>query len=83
MIKAKTTAVVLRKSEDGKVMILGSVLDNLDGVLFDENEYLFIGELTLTPKHIFHTYKIAPGTSPNELLMNDGLDYKSYKTKLL
>ena len=83
MIKAKTTAVVLRKTTDGKILIVGSILDNLDEFLIDENEHLYVGELTLTPKHIFHTYKPAPGLNPNDLLSGGGLDYKNYENKIL
>ena len=83
MIKARTTAVILRKSIDGKILIVGSILDNLDEFLVDENEHLFVGELTLTPKHIFNTYAPAPGLNPNDLLSEGGLNYKNYETKIL
>jgi hypothetical protein len=83
MIKAKTTAVILRKTIDGKILIVGSILDNLDEFLIDENEHLLVGELTLTPKHIFNTYEPAPGLNPNDLLSGGGLSHKNYKTKIL
>jgi len=85
-MKLQTVALIIRKSIDGKLLIMGSSLD-IPVEIIDDEEYLFIGEIELKPKHIFHEYKHDKGNSPNELLSpkNDGggLNYKNYKNKLL
>lgn len=86
-INLKTTALVVRKSEDGKLLIFGSSLD-VPVEIVDDQEYLFVGELILKPKHVFHEYQFDKGNSPNELLnakKNNGgaLNHKNYKNKIL
>ena len=86
-MKLLQVALIVRKSIDGKLLLLGSSLDDLP-IIIDDNEYLFIGEIELKPKHIFHDYEYDKGNSPNELLSNknsDGgaLNFKNYKNKLL
>ena len=86
-MKLLQVALIIRKSTDGKLLLVGSSLNDLP-IIIDDNEYLFIGEIELKPKHIFHDYKYDKGNCPNQLL-NDhnayggGLNYKNYKNKLL
>lgn len=85
-MKLQTVALIIRKSTDGKLLIVGSSLD-IPIEIIDDEEYLFIGEVELKPKHIFHEYKYDKGNSPNELLSSKkdgaGLNYKNYKNKIL
>ena len=83
----QTTALIIRKDGTGKLLIMGSALDSPIEIVDDE-EYLFIGEIILKPRHIFHKYKHDKGNSPNELLSSHkhdgaGLNYKNYTDKLL
>jgi hypothetical protein len=86
-MKLKTTALIIRKTVDGKLLIMGSATE-IPLEIIDDQEYLFIGEIEIKPKHIFHEYKFDKGNTPNELLnanRNHGaaLNWKNYKTKLL
>lgn len=76
----KTTALIIRKDGDG-LQIFGKSLDSLE--LIKDGEYLFLGEITLEPKHIFHKYKKDAGNTPDSLLLYGGLNHKNYKEKIL
>lgn len=85
IMKLQKVALIVRKTIDNKLLIMGSSLDNPIEII-DDNEYLFIGELEIKPKHIFHEYKYDKGNTPNEMLSSNhegaGLNYKNYKNKL-
>jgi hypothetical protein len=84
-MKLKEVALILRKTTDSKLLIVGSSLD-LPVDIVDDEEYLFLGEIEIIPKHIFHEYKFDKGNSPNELISTKhngaGLNYKNYKNKI-
>jgi hypothetical protein len=85
-MKLQNVALIIRKSIDGKLLIMGSSLDEPVEIIDDE-EYLFIGEVEVKPKHIFHEYKHDKGNSPNEMLSSKnngaGLNFENYKNKIL
>jgi hypothetical protein len=86
-MKLKTTALIIRKTIDGKLLIIGSAIE-IPLEIIDDEEYLFIGEIEIKPNHIFHEYKFDKGNTPNELLnanKNDGaaLNWQNYKNKIL
>jgi hypothetical protein len=84
-MKLTNVALIIRKSIDGKLLILGSSLDEPLEIM-DDNEYLFLGEIEIKPKHIFHEYKHDKGNTPNEMLSSKhegaGLNWKNYKNKI-
>lgn len=85
-MKLQKVALIIRKSMDGKLLIMGSSLEQPIEIIDDE-EYLFIGEVEIKPKHIFHEYKHDKGNSPNEMLSSkhngSGLNFENYKNKIL
>jgi hypothetical protein len=86
-LQLKKVALIIRKSIDGKILIMGSCLDEPIEIV-DDNEYLFIGEVEIKPQHVFHEYKHDKGNSPNEMLCSSkhngaGLNYRNYKNKIL
>lgn len=84
-MKLKEVALIIRKTSDNKLLIVGSSL-NLPIEIVDDEEYLFIGEIEIIPKHIFHEYKFDKGNSPNELISTKhngaALNYLNYKNKI-
>lgn len=79
-MELKNVALVIRKTPDGGVLIFGKGLDVPVDLL--EGENLFLGNITVEPKHIFNGYKLDAGNTPDKLLIGGGLDYKNYKHKI-
>ncbi|MFM7853882.1 MAG: hypothetical protein ACKO96_18645 [Flammeovirgaceae bacterium] len=75
----ESAAIVVRKQWDQLVIVGSSCLPSVD---IDESEHLFLGKLTFEYSHGFKGYKIAPGNTPNELLLGGGMDFRNYETKI-
>lgn len=80
-MEIKNVALVIRKTEDGGVLIFGKGLD-IPKELIDNAEHLVLGHLTIDDKHIFHEYKLDAGNTPDRMLNSGALHHGNYKHKL-
>jgi len=80
-MEVKNVALVLRKQDDGKLLIVGSALE-IPIEIKDNEEYLFLCDIEIKPKHIFHEYQKDKGNTPDRLLVNGALNWKNYNTKM-
>ncbi len=80
-MKIENVALILRRQENGQLLIVGSAFD-VPIEIKDDEEYLFIGNIEIIPRHTFHEYMKDKGNTPDRLIMNGGLDWKNYKNKI-
>ena len=81
-MEVKNVALVLRKQDDGKLLLIGSGLE-IPIEIIDDEEYLFLCDIEIKqPKHIFHKYEKDKGNTPDRLLENGALNWKNYKNKI-
>lgn len=80
-MEIRDVALVLRKTEEGKIIIFGTGL-SVPNEIIDDRDYLVLGHINIYDKYLFSGYEIAPGSSPDNMLMNGGLEYKNYKSRL-
>jgi hypothetical protein len=80
-MEVKNVALILRKQNDGKLLIVGSALE-IPIEITDDEEYLFLCDIEIKPKHIFHEYQKDKGNTPNKLLVNGALNWENYKNKI-
>lgn len=74
-------SLILRRQGDGKLLLIGSGL-NVPIEITDDEEYLFLCDIEIKPKFIFHGYKKDKGNSPDKLIRNGALDWRNYKNKI-
>lgn len=77
----ENVALILRRQEDGQLLLVGSAFDFPIEITGDE-EYLFIGSIEIKPLHTFHEYMKDKGNSPDKLIRNGALDWRNYKNKI-
>jgi hypothetical protein len=80
-MEVKNVALVLRRQDDGKLLLIGSGLE-IPIEIIDDEEYLFLCDIEIKPKHIFHKYEKDKGNTPDRLLENGALNWKNYKNKI-
>lgn len=82
MLLQNVRFICRKQVNNGKeILVFFGVADALDKIQ-DDDEHLMLGSMSVHALEEYAGYKLAPNSSPNQILLGGGLDVDNYQQKL-